>query len=205
MGGYGSGRRGYWYKRRPMAECSLAWPIGTLSRSIKLVMKGRGAQNGLMQWSWNGQRNAAVNWVVTIRDNTPMVILTYYVGKKPIRDVIRIGSTPSNLGYGVRWWWMCQSCGRRAGILYAPGDYWRCRHCWRITYRSSNASDKRVSALLDTDVHGTLDALFSTEAGLAIPTRELLPLFKACRILERRLQRKQNRALRAQRSRRSRR
>lgn len=112
-----------------------------------------------------------------------------------------LGSTPSNLGYGVRWWWLCPSCGRRAGVLYAPGFYWRCRHCWKISYTSSNQVDKRVSALLDSDVHSRLDDLLLTEAGLNIATRDLKLLFKACRIQEQRVQRKLRRHMKATQSR----
>lgn len=39
--------------------------------------------------------------------------------------------------------------GRRVGKVYLPpgGKYFGCRHCYQLSYRSSQESDKRVSAL----------------------------------------------------------
>lgn len=44
---------------------------------------------------------------------------------------------------GRRWWWQCGICEGRVGVLYRGrgSDSWRCRHCWNLTYASSNASD----------------------------------------------------------------
>lgn len=47
--------------------------------------------------------------------------------------------TAQRLG-GVRWWFRCDACQQRCGLLYAPASAreWdvRCRKCWNLTYRS---------------------------------------------------------------------
>lgn len=46
---------------------------------------------------------------------------------------------------GVRWWFACLSCQRRVGRLYLPPgrNYFACRHCYNLTYRSAQEHDKR--------------------------------------------------------------
>jgi hypothetical protein len=55
--------------------------------------------------------------------------------------------TPCNLG-GKRPWFVCPGvvsgryCDRRVAILYSAGRYFLCRHCYDLTYRSKQASDR---------------------------------------------------------------
>ena len=55
--------------------------------------------------------------------------------------------TPCNLG-GKRPWFVCPGvvggryCGRRVAILYSAGPYFLCRHCYDLTYRSRQASER---------------------------------------------------------------
>ena len=50
---------------------------------------------------------------------------------------------------GVRYWFLCPSCRKRVGKLYAPlsADEFKCRHCHRLTYRLSQAHNQRVDTL----------------------------------------------------------
>jgi len=56
---------------------------------------------------------------------------------------IPIAETPCKFG-GTRHWFMCpltkdnKPCGRRVGVLYKAGDWFGCRHCHELTYRSKN-------------------------------------------------------------------
>lgn len=55
----------------------------------------------------------------------------------------RLVSTDCNYG-GKRWWFICPltkngvACNRRVGVLYKDGDYFGCRHCYELTYKSKN-------------------------------------------------------------------
>jgi hypothetical protein len=68
---------------------------------------------------------------------------------------IELVSTPCHFG-GLRYWFVCPlvrngtHCGRRVGKLYLPGgqSYFGCRHCYDLTYKSCQESDKRESALM---------------------------------------------------------
>jgi hypothetical protein len=49
--------------------------------------------------------------------------------------VVPITSTPQRLG-GVRWWWLCPTCGRRVRILYGTGSLFVCRRCAGVYYET---------------------------------------------------------------------
>jgi len=55
--------------------------------------------------------------------------------------------TPCNFG-GERPWFVCPGvrCGRRVAILYGPGKYFLCRHCYDLRYESQR-EDKKDRAL----------------------------------------------------------
>ena len=59
--------------------------------------------------------------------------------------------TPCNFG-GERPWFVCPgvvnriACGRRVAILYGPGKYFLCRHCYDLRYESQR-EDKNNRAL----------------------------------------------------------
>lgn len=56
---------------------------------------------------------------------------------------------PTRLFFGgQRYWFRCSRnkedgtvCGRRVGVLYKLGDYWGCRHCYKLTYFSRRWSN----------------------------------------------------------------
>lgn len=61
---------------------------------------------------------------------------------------IYLTTTPCTYG-GERYWFVCpavvngKSCNRRVGVLYKPKygcPYFACRHCYNLTYESSNLS-----------------------------------------------------------------
>lgn len=50
-------------------------------------------------------------------------------------QTIRLISTPCNYG-GVRWWFSCPCCNRRAAVLFIMGVVLRCATCSRMSYKS---------------------------------------------------------------------
>jgi hypothetical protein len=54
---------------------------------------------------------------------------------QPANIHIRLRTTPCNYG-GVRWWFACPSCNRRAAILYITGGRLCCIKCGRFSYAS---------------------------------------------------------------------
>lgn len=65
--------------------------------------------------------------------------------KKDFDYKVPIITTPCHLG-GERYWFKCslfkngQHCGRRVGVLYKDGDWFGCRHCYELTYKSKNVN-----------------------------------------------------------------
>ncbi len=108
------------------------------------LLTGYAATTLRWKWSLSGRKSsigicvdteelyAKFNYTVTDRDT----------GKKTDYDYkISHTTTPCNFG-GVRYWFGCQSCGRRVVVLYlASGNvYFRCRHCYDLSYESRNES-----------------------------------------------------------------
>jgi hypothetical protein len=54
-----------------------------------------------------------------------------------IREPVPLTCTACNFG-GERPWFICSGvgCGRRIAVLYRPGRYFLCRHCYDLSYES---------------------------------------------------------------------
>ena len=64
-----------------------------------------------------------------------------------VKETVPLEWTPCNFG-GVRPWFICPGvgCGRRVAVLYGPGRYFLCRHCYDLRY-ASQREDKTHRAL----------------------------------------------------------
>ena len=64
-----------------------------------------------------------------------------------VKEPVSLEWTPCNFG-GERPWFVCPGdrCGRRVAILYGPGKYFLCRHCYDLRYESQR-EDKGHRAL----------------------------------------------------------
>jgi hypothetical protein len=82
----------------------------------------------------------------------------------------------------VRWWFVCPlsrngiACHRRVRKLYLSGRYFGCRHCHRLTYRSSQESDSRVYKLARAglDTMPRIEGASVTQLGLMLRALTLL-------------------------------
>lgn len=157
MGGIGSGRWDLYARRVTVEEC--------LTLDVGRLVKGRRVFTGQPEvWSWSYGQGCEPTATVRIAAepgiaDDPCVRLTYSVadgdGQQPIEDVVPLEDTRPFFG-GVRWWFYCMGfqragspCGRRVGKLYLPpgGSYFRCRHCYNLTYHSCQASRENDSLL----------------------------------------------------------
>ncbi len=138
MGGSGSGRPGW----RPLAEQSKRLVIGRYVALLRRLDDPRVVTaQAVERWTWShgGGESASILVIAERGPWGPRIRLRYKVDDTPVEEVIEVLTTTPNYG-GRRWWWQCPRCYRRVGVLFAPGSRWRCRHCWRITYTSSNES-----------------------------------------------------------------
>jgi hypothetical protein len=150
MGGFGSGRWG-WHRKKTTAESCRWFTVAVLvgdhtpvaGRAGKLVWKARG-----------GDESASVAFTFA----TPATaVLAYQWGddRKEFTCPLDLVALPTPNG-GTRYLARCPlvvdgvRCHRRVAKLYQPprSPYFGCRSCHRITYRSRQAHDPRVSALL---------------------------------------------------------
>jgi len=148
MGGSGSTR---WRNEatRPVAEHSLAWSIKDLRQPIAALLEARRCATPYtsvrvelcqgMRWRCGGRVVAEVSYTLhyTVQGHMRLE-LRYALSGKPVTDHISLEAMPCNYG-GRRWYFRCP-CGRRCGVLFNASGRWRCRHCGKVTYTSSNES-----------------------------------------------------------------
>jgi hypothetical protein len=155
MGGLGSGRWGFHRRARTVEEC--------LRIDLARVVRGAppAGAAGVLRW-FRGEREAgAVVYELGAGPGGRTLRLTYQVtpgGTEPPRPValdvaLERAAVPRG---GFRWWGRCPlavngvACGRRVATLYLPpgADYFGCRACHRLSYRSRQEHDPRVTRLL---------------------------------------------------------
>jgi hypothetical protein len=106
-----------------------------------------------VSWSRDGVQNAIIDlWVYPPSQLRLLYTVAKHVRRKVNYDyVVELDTTPCHFG-GNRWWFLCPNakCRRRCRILYmAPGsDYFLCRICQNLTYRSQQEGPDPFKKLL---------------------------------------------------------
>jgi len=138
MGGVGSGN---WYrfdKKATTGECH-SLDVRYLHREGLLIP----GHSFSLRWSRADRETGSIRGVVEGTQTPERVILTYRHRKGPsgewedVRESVPLSWTECNFG-GERPWFICPGagCGRRVAILYGPGRYFLCRHCYDLSYQS---------------------------------------------------------------------
>jgi hypothetical protein len=139
MGGEGSGG---WYrfnKKTTVEECR-SLDVRRLHREEGLLRPG-----WLFSWSWSrsGRETASIGGLVEGEDRAERVVLLFRHRRglggewEDVQQSVTLYWTACNFG-GERPWFICPGagCGRRVALLYGPGRYFLCRHCYGLTYQS---------------------------------------------------------------------
>jgi hypothetical protein len=138
LGGVGSGN---WYrfdKKTTTGECHSV-DVRYLQRENLL----RGGHSFSLRWSRADRETGSIGGVVEGRETPERVILLYRHRSGPsrawedVREPVPVSWTACNFG-GQRSWFVCPGagCGRRVAVLYGPGRYFLCRHCYDLVYES---------------------------------------------------------------------
>jgi hypothetical protein len=153
MGGAFSGYR--WSKKRVVESCTTI-DTSDLRRWNLLVPDGT-SRAGAFHWSRGGEDkpSSSVSYRVTVGPNGGTLRLLYAIKSlnAELDYAVQLVTTPCHLG-GVRWWFLCPltkngvACGRRVRKLFLSGEYFGCRRCHDLVYRSSQESDSRVYVAL---------------------------------------------------------
>jgi hypothetical protein len=138
MGGFGSGRQSG--TGRAKVESCRSLDVNRLYREGCL----RSGWSGIWQWTRDGERVAWINLLAAF----DRLDLTYSVrigggDWQEINESVRVVHAGCSYG-GARPYFICPGvvngrvCGRRVAKLYAPGRYFLCRHCNRLSYSSQS-------------------------------------------------------------------
>jgi hypothetical protein len=115
---------------------------------------------GTMTWSNASGSENRIGLIGDPEIENPYIRLYYTLTdnstgeKKDIDYKVYLTSSRCNFG-GQRYWFICPlfkdgiSCQRRVGVLYKGGDYFGCRDCYNLTYRSRNESRSSKYAIFD--------------------------------------------------------
>lgn len=150
MGGYGSGQ---WRTGRQVVEhCLTITPSRTLPGSGGLHWKWGDKPSGYVHYATEDGAETYRTDPTTRRTKTIIerkaVVLTYTLtGDHPreVKERVHLTTTVLTSG-GLRYWFTCPNlkCGRRVNKIYLPpgAEYFACRHCYNLTYRSCQEARK---------------------------------------------------------------
>jgi hypothetical protein len=108
--------------------------------------------NGDITWTADGQRSSVDASLEPVGDELQLRLVysqtDHSTGqKRNFNYTINLTTTPCNFGE-LRYWFLCPlykngiRCNRRVGVLYKGGDYFGCRHCYNLSYRSRNENPR---------------------------------------------------------------
>jgi len=143
MGGVGSGN---WYRFDKKTTTSECHSVDVRYLHCNGLLKPRSWFS--LRWSRAGRETGSIRGVVSGDDRPERVTLLYRhrggLGGEweDVREPVELAWTLCNFG-GERPWFICPGagCGRRVAVLYGPGRYFLCRHCYDLVYQSQRDNE----------------------------------------------------------------
>lgn len=152
MGGPGSGNW-YRYNRKQTVEDSITLSLSSFLGRI------RHGYRGTVTWTRpNGSVIATIGFRITIVGH-PTIMISYRRNDEEVDIPVDLQTTATQFG-GRRYWFTCPlivngvPCERRAGKLHLPPgwQYFGCRKCHKLTYRSSQEAHLLERALVQSGI-----------------------------------------------------
>jgi hypothetical protein len=134
VGGVGSGGWHRFDKKTTTDECQ-SIDVRYLHRNGLL----RAGRSFSLRWSRAGRQIGSIGGVAY--DDRVGFFYRHRRGPgdewEDVKETVELGWTACNFG-GERPWFTCPGagCGRRVAVLYGPGRYFLCRHCYDLRYES---------------------------------------------------------------------
>lgn len=132
---------------------------------FRYVRNAGGVTSGSLKWTYDDGSTSGISYSASLYER--YINLSYKIDGRPISYKVEIKNTPCHFG-GFRFWFICpliyngRRCGRRVGVLYLNGDYFGCRQCHDIAYRSQYERRDAFATLLHSyDLLDEIDRLDS--------------------------------------------
>jgi hypothetical protein len=109
-------------------------------------------------WSRNGKQIGSISIYVNSNSEQPFIELDYNYKDEPRKYKVLLTSTPSNLGKGLIWYFICPSTGKRCRKLYSIGGYFLHREAFK-----GCMYEKQTQSKYSRKVDKTLGAFFDAE------------------------------------------
>lgn len=159
----------------------------------KMGFLAGGLKSGTLRWTHTSGFEKSVGVDVFTRCIDDHIRIEYTQtgadgNEKDFKYRIPLVTTSCNFG-GLRYWLICpvyknnRVCGKRVGVLYKSGDYFACRHCNELTYKSRNENRRNsfYPAFFIIEAHQKIDDLEDTmkrKFYAGKPTRKFKKLLK---------------------------
>jgi hypothetical protein len=117
-------------------------------------------QSGTVKWSINGNKTGSISIMVNTKSEQPYIELNYKCNEVPINYKVQLISTPSNLGKGFFWFFICPHTGKRCRKLYLINTYFYHRTAFRgCMYEKQTQSKKNRNMIKIYKSYFDLDKL----------------------------------------------
>lgn len=115
-------------------------------------------KSGTLTWSRNGNKTGSISISVNTYSEQPYIELDYKYRDEPRKYKVSLVTTPSNLGKGRIWYFLCPQTNKRCRKLYSIGGYFLHREAFKgCLYETQTQSkkyrqmDKAIGACLKVD------------------------------------------------------
>jgi hypothetical protein len=115
-------------------------------------------RSGTITWSRNGNKTASISISVNTYIESPYLELDYKYNEAPINYKVQLVTTPSNLGKGIVWYFVCPQTGKLCRKLYLADTYFYHRSAFKgcmyekqIQSKKNRYLDKTLGGYFQTD------------------------------------------------------
>ena len=115
-------------------------------------------KGGSINWSRNGNNTGSISIKVCTQPENSFIELDYNCNKSPINYRVQLILTPSNLGKGVVWYFVCPYTGKRCRKLYLADTYFYHRSAFRGCMYETQTQSKK-----NRQLNKTLGAYFKSD------------------------------------------
>ena len=149
-------------------------------------------QSGLIAWNKNGNKTGEISIRINTESESLYIELDYLYNTKPINYRVQLVPTPSNLGKGIIWFFICPRSGKRCRKLYLADTYFYHRSAFRGCMYEKQTHSKKYRGLDKTlGVYFRSDQLFEQlykkhfkKQYAGKPTKKYLKLIKQIQIAD---------------------